>query len=138
MPLKTDLALPMTTGGKFPAPTVTFRRTYSDAQIRGDIFRGLSAWADNAIKQHIRPITPMDTGELRKTLAYEVQISGNDASVVFSAGPCGGAWLEVPEVAARVRHFTTEGTEAPFLSPGVQRAIEADLPEFLWERGMDP
>ena len=78
------------------------------------------------IDMFIRPITPMKTGALRESLRGTVTLEEQTVVMTFLAG--GGEvdyaqFLELPWYARRIKNFTTPGTQAPFLVPGVETAL---------------
>jgi len=105
----------------------TLRRYVSNAQIVDKLLETARIEGGNVISTYILPGTPMKTGALRETIRVVVTLEGRTIIMTFLAGDVGDVFyaqfLELPWYARRIKNFTTPGTRAPFLLPGVEEAL---------------
>ena len=80
------------------------------------------------VRLKIKPKTPFKTGVLRGSVGSHSRVLANgNIEMVFQATAPYALFLEDPVRAARIVNFTTPGTRAPFLLPGVREGIKAYL-----------
>ena len=117
---------------------VTFTRyiTNQDITMRG--LRVLGVAANKVMREFIRPKTPMLTGDLRRSLGVTVR-TGSDITISWYATAMPQARLleENQSVIDRIKNFTTPGTRAPYLRPGVEEGWDAVMIPAI-EEWIDP
>lgn len=83
----------------------------------------LQSWARSVLTQRVEPVTPIDTGALRRSA--DVSVSGGDRTEVwwYWRVPYAG---EVETMRERGKAPRTPGTIAPFAEPTLRRVIEEE------------
>jgi len=105
---------------------VDITRFVTDQQLVTMILQEAQASAGLVVDMFIKPQTPSLSGALRNTLRSSVYLDGNDVVIAFMAGSLTvdyAKYLELPWYAGRIQHYTTPGTRAPFLQPGVEEGM---------------
>ena len=107
-------------------PTAKVKRIITNQYYRDQGVRVLAGLAGAITRIYIKPKTPMDTGFLRSTLgsAARLRADGNIIMVWYANAPY-ASYLEEQPRAGSLVNFTTPGTRAPYLEPGVREGIAA-------------
>jgi len=88
----------------------------------------LQTWARSVLTRKVEPVTPVDTGALRRSA--DVKVVGGDKAEIwwYWLAPYAG---EVERMRESGKSPRTPGTIAPFAQPTIREAVESEIKEPL-------
>jgi len=86
----------------------------------------LQSWARSVLTRKVEPVTPIDTGALRRSA--DVSVEGGDQTRItwYWLVPYAG---EVERMRERGASPRTPGTSSPFAEPTIREAVKSEIKE---------